>query len=159
MSATSDSRGQVIVGPALVLTVLGAACVVAGGLVAAVTAPLDLAHGSWAAAYLVLVGGVTQYVMGRMRSSYDPGRVAWRGWAQVVGWNGGNALVVGGTWTEAPLLVDLGSLLLAGALLTALYDDRGTRSPRVLRWGFRLLLLVMALSIPIGIVLSHLRHG
>ena len=39
-------------------------CVVAGGLVAAVTGPLRLEHGSWAAAYLVLVGGVAQGALG-----------------------------------------------------------------------------------------------
>ncbi|WP_067433487.1 hypothetical protein [Nocardioides jensenii] len=159
MSAASHSRGQAIPGPALVLTVLGAACVVAGGLVAAATGPLDLAHGSWMAAYLVLVGGVAQHVMGRVRSSYDPSRWARWGWMQVLGWNGGNALVIGGTQVDVPLLVDLGSVLLVGALVVALYADRGARGPLPLRWGYRLLLLVMALSIPIGIVLSHLRHG
>jgi len=37
---------------------LGAALVVVGGLVAAVTSPLALAKGSWLAAFLVLVCGV-----------------------------------------------------------------------------------------------------
>ena len=35
--------------------IAGVACIVAGGLVAAVTAPAATEHASWAAAYLVLV--------------------------------------------------------------------------------------------------------
>ena len=49
------------------LTATGIGSVVLGGLVAAVTEPLDLTHGSWVAAYLVLVGGVGQGAMGRAR--------------------------------------------------------------------------------------------
>jgi len=35
--------------------IVGVVCVVAGGLVAAATAPAPTEHGGWAAAYLVLV--------------------------------------------------------------------------------------------------------
>ena len=59
-------------GSALGLLVAGAASIVLGGLVAAVTGPLELEHGSWAAAYLVLVSGVAQWVMGEARS-WRPG--------------------------------------------------------------------------------------
>ena len=43
--------------------VLGSVGVVLGGLLAAVTGPLALPMGSWAAAYLVLVVGVGQIVL------------------------------------------------------------------------------------------------
>src|SRR5664280_344044 len=42
---------------ALPFAAVGAACIVAGGLVAAVSAPAPSEHASWAAAYLVLVVG------------------------------------------------------------------------------------------------------
>lgn len=38
--------------------------IISGGLVAAVTGPLGLEHGSWSAAYQVLVGGVVQAGLG-----------------------------------------------------------------------------------------------
>lgn len=48
--------------PATILTATGVGCVVLGGVIAAVTGPLDLAHGSWLAAYLVLVGMVLAHL-------------------------------------------------------------------------------------------------
>lgn len=49
---------------ACAFVVIGAVFVVAGGLVAAVSGPTDFEQGSWLAAYLVLVGGVAQMVLG-----------------------------------------------------------------------------------------------
>src|SRR5664280_2796146 len=49
---------------ALPFAAVGAACIVAGGLVAAVSAPAPSEHASWAAAYLVLVVGVAQAALG-----------------------------------------------------------------------------------------------
>lgn len=147
-----------------VLTAIGGCCVVLGGLVAAVTAPLHLAHGSWLAAYLVLVAGVAQYAMGRAR--------AWRpdmtlpprwSWAQVGCWNVGNAAVVVGTLVGEPPAVDLGSALLVAALAIALYAAGPVtrrapgRAPALVAWAYRALLLVLALSIPVGMALSYLR--
>lgn len=155
-------------GPAAALTIIGVVCVVLGGLVAAVTGPLDLVHGSWAAAYLVLVAGAAQTAMGRARTWWpETERSRSRGWLQLGCWNAGSALVIGGTLTSAPLLVDIGSVLLVVALVLALLGTRsestGTPSETPLStlvaWGYRALLLVLALSIPVGIVLSHLRHG
>ena len=105
--------------PAIVLTAIGVCSVVLGGLVAAVTGPWDLAHGSWLAAYLVLVGGVTQCAMGlaRMRR---PEVMQLRGsWTQIGCWNVGNAVVIGGTLAGEPLAVDFGSALLVIALAIA----------------------------------------
>lgn len=165
MSDTASATARTRPGPAAVLSIVGACCVVAGGLVAAVTGPLDLAHGSWCAAYLVLVGGVTQYAMGRMRSRRSgPGRGADRlAWAQLVLWNAGNLGVIAGTLAGAPLGVDLGSVLLILALAIAFRDTRrgaggatsGTSAAVV---TYRLLLALLLVSIPVGILLSHLRH-
>lgn len=136
------------------LTALGALGVVAGGLVAAVTGPMDWTKGSWAAAYLVLVVGVAQYVMGRLRAADVTGDRA--GWVQLAGWNLGSALVIGGTLVTTPLLVDGGSVLLVVALVLAL-RARVARVPAAAALAYRALLLVLAISIPVGMVLSHLR--
>jgi len=146
-----------------VLSVAGAVCIVAGGLVAAVTGPLDLDHGSWVAAYLVLVGGVMQYVMGWSRDPSAP--PSGRGWTAVIGWNVGNALVISGVLSDRTWLVDAGSVLLVLVLLIAVRDavgQHGDRSAALagtsVRTGYVALAVFVAASIPVGIVLAHLRH-
>lgn len=152
------------------LTSLGVFCVVVGGLVAAVTGPLELTHGSWTAAYLVLVGGVTQCAMGQSRTRRpDVAQPRAWAWAQIGTWNLGNALVIGGTLSSQTLIVDLGSVLLVAALAIALQATRPTpamaarsadrRVPPWIERSYRILLLVLALSIPVGIVLSHVRNS
>ena len=152
--------------PATVLTTIGACCVVLGGLVAAVTGPLDLAHGSWLAAYLVLVAGVAQYAMGQSRRRRPDVLPPRRGWAQIGCWNVGNVLVIGATLAAEPLVVDLGSILLVIALAIALRaaqpDGAAAHSatgwaPALFDRAYRMLPLVLAVSIPIGMALSHWR--
>lgn len=140
--------------PRRALLTLGALCVVLGGLVAAATGPLDWAKGSWAAAYLVLVMGVAQYVMGWMH--HDRGDRDAPGWTQIAGWNTGSLLVIGGTLLATPLLVDLGSALLVLALVLAALATRSRSGGVVL--AHRVMLVVLAVSIPVGVTLSHLRN-
>lgn len=147
-----------VVAPGPVMVALGGVAVVLGGLTAAVTGPFDWAKGSWVAAYLVLVVGVAQYVMGRMRpAGRRPDR---SGWAQVVGWNLGSLLVVGGTLVATPVLVTVGSALLVVGLGHALLAD--LRAPERARpwvtWGYAAMLIVLLVSIPVGTILSHLRN-
>lgn len=150
--------------PATALTTLGSCCVVLGGLVAAVTEPLSLPHGSWAAAYLVLVGGVAQYAMGHDRRQPARRPAHRSGWLQLGMWNAGNALVIGGTLTGTPPLVDAGSILLVIGLVIAFRITTGTTATardgrrNLSTLAYRIVLLVLTISIPIGIVLSHLRH-
>lgn len=145
---------------------VGVGCIVAGGLIAAVTGPLSLEHGSWLAAYLVLVGGVAQYAMGRARVWF-PRRAQpqlW-GWVGFLGWNVGNAAVIVGTLLGLPPVVYLGSALLVATLLIALDATRPLSGSardsdsRLLGWAYRTMLLVLAVSIPVGMTLSHLRHS
>lgn len=143
--------------PAAVLTAVGVCCVVVGGLIAAVTGPFDLSQGSWLAAYLVLVGGVAQCAMGQARMWQPEVTQARRwGWIQIGSWNLGNIAVVVGTLTGVPSVVDLGSMVLVVALVIALHATRIASGTAY--WIYRALLLVLAVSIPVGIVLSHLRH-
>jgi multisubunit Na+/H+ antiporter MnhG subunit len=145
--------------PATVLTGVGAACIVLGGLVAAVSRPLDLALGSWTAAYLVLVAGVAQYAMGRARARtrgpHTALRMPWA-WAQVGAWNVGNALVIGGSLAGIPWLVDVGSVLLLVALVIAFRATRPASRPRWVEWAYRVFLVLLAVSAVIGSVIAHL---
>lgn len=139
--------------------VIGLVCIVMGGLVAAVTSPLGLQHGSWAAAYLVLVGGVAQGGLGIGQHFLAPRapdkRVVG---VELAAWNSGGLAVIGGTVVGNPWIVDLGGLLLAVALICMIAVTRDARpGSRVLAWGYRILLAVIIISIPIGLTLAHLR--
>lgn len=143
--------------PARVFFVVGSCCVVLGGLVAAVTGPLELDKGSWLAAYLVLVCGVAQCAIGtaQARLAGRPIPPA-RGWSQLTCWNLGNAAVIAGTLIGVPVIVDAGGALLAITLGIALHAARHAVSG-LAGWAYRWVLVVLLVSVPIGVVLAHLR--
>ncbi|ASK65640.1 hypothetical protein CFK39_07095 [Brachybacterium avium] len=135
--------------------------IITGGLVAAVTAPLSLEHGSWSAAFQVLVGGVLQAGLGIAQYALAGPRVS-RGTllAEILTWNLGCLAVIGGTVLTAPLLVDLGGLLLVATMVLMIRAvGRGTQGPAWAVWTYRAVLLLTMVSIPIGLVLAHLRAG
>ena len=136
----------------------GFGAVVLGGLVAAVTRPLDWEYGSWVAAFLVLVCGVAQVAMGESRKRQPSARrrPSRSGWTQWGCWNSGGVAIIVGTLVARPWLVDLGSVLLFVALALALDATRtGERGDSRLWFAtYRVVLLVLAISIPIGMVLS-----
>lgn len=152
------------------LSAAGSGFILLGGLVAAVTGPLDWRRGSWLAAYMVLVCGVAQYVMGRAPSWFDRPAGARLGWTQLIGWNVGNVVVMTGTLAELPNLVDVGGVVLFVILIDMLRSTvrrsvpsagrRPRDASRMVRWGwpaYRALLVLLVVSIPVGLVLAHLR--
>lgn len=156
-------------GPQIWLLVAGSGFILLGGLVAAITGPLDWRRGSWLAAYMVLVCGVAQYVMGRAPAWFGRPTTARLGWTQVIGWNVGNVVVMAGTLGGLPNLVDVGGVVLFVILVDMLRSTRRTALPpdrrpgdasRIARWGwpaYRALLVLLVVSIPVGLVLAHLR--
>ena len=140
-----------------VFEILGVICVVAGGLVAASTAPLQSERASWAAAYLVLVAGVAQIALGAGQALFAESPPARRiAAAQVAGWNVGNAAVIVGTLMQVLVVADIGAVLLLATLIRSLQVVRGTSGGRAGRL-YRGLLVVLVVSIPIGLVLARLR--
>lgn len=139
----------------------GICAVVLGGLVAALTDPLDLARGSWVAAYLVLVVGVAQGAMGTARQRWEQGDGGrWRAWLQLALWNLGSVAVIIGTLLALVSWVYVGSGLLVVALVLAFESTRQTHPTRR-RWVlivYRLLLVLLAVSILVGVFLSSMRH-
>jgi hypothetical protein len=141
--------------------VSGVACTIAGGLVAAVTRPLDLGLGSWLAAFLVLVGGVAQTALGVGQ--------AWLGdelpsrrvrHVELACWTAGMAATMAGSLADRPLLTSLGGLALAAALVLFLAATGSSRSgPRWATLSYRGVLLLVLLSTPVGLVLAWVRHG
>jgi hypothetical protein len=142
---------------ALPFVVLGSACIVAGGLVSAVTAMAPSEHGSWAAAYLVLVAGVAQIGLGAAQAALAPRAPSRRLIAaEVALWNLGNAAVMAGTLAGRLWLVDVGGGVLVVALAAFGYAVRGAgQRGGWLLAAFRLLVAVLLVSIPVGLWLAR----
>lgn len=140
--------------------IIAGLAIVGGGLVAAVTGPLELAYGSWLAAYLVLVVGVAQagFGVGRSLLPADVEETTGSIPVELFAWNGGNLLVVVATLVGQPWLVVVGSVLLlvALALFVRAVRHSGTHPGWV--WAYRALALFLAGSIAVGIALSVIRN-
>jgi hypothetical protein len=142
--------------------ILGIASVVAGGLVAAVARPTKFADGSWLAAYLVLVGGVSQIALGTgqgvlARRAPSTRLVA----AEVAAWNLGLLAVTLGTLAPAVILTALGGLATAVALAWFLSGVRqsGTVLPTGVLHLYRGLAAFVLVSTPVGLLLAWSRHA
>lgn len=138
----------------------GGASIVAGGLVAAVTGPTGWDRGSWVAAFLVLVAGVAQMgvAAGQAQLAHNATAVAFTA-VECVLWNAGCMTIIAGTLLSSPLTVSIGSTLLVAALGMSTFTVRGSGGqPPLLLWLYRVLLIVLLTSIPIGIALAWTRH-
>lgn len=140
------------------LMIIGGVFVLLGGAVAAVTSPLGIEKGSWLAAYLVLVAGVPVYLVGQFIAHWLAGR---GGWALLIGWNLGNAAVIVGSLLSLPLLVDVGGIVLLIPLAYLLWkgaaDGTASSAAVIGRWLLIAALIIMIFSIPVGLVLAHVR--
>lgn len=136
--------------------IVGACCIVAGGLVSAAVGPLDFADGSWLAAFLVLVAGVAQIVLAIVQDMLAARAPSVRVLVtELAAWNLGCALVIVGTLVAVPAVVDAGGVLLVVALVLSLYTTwRSTGRLRWLLWLYRAFVVVLLVSIPIGLLLA-----
>jgi hypothetical protein len=136
---------------------VAAVMIVAGGLVATVNGAAPFAHGSWLAAYLVLVGGVAQLALGTGCLLLPQARCSTGlRWAQLGLWNLGTLSVAGGVLTDLFGVVLGGSILVAAALACFAAGSGPLRHPgrrRVI--VYRLLIGLLAISVLVGGVLAH----
>ena len=128
LSRTADSRerGLSLDRPTVRFLASASVLIVAGGAVAAVNSAAPFGHGSWLAAYLVLVGGVSQVVLGAGRLALRAPRATpalLR--AQLVLWTLGSLAVPAGVLADAPTLVTVGSVALLWALALFATGARG----------------------------------
>lgn len=142
---------------------------VAAGAVAVVQATAPFTRGWWLVAYLTLVGGVSQLLLGsgqtalaRRSAARVPGVSASR--AQLVLWNAGTVTVAIADLTEVPAGVLAGSLALYAAL--ALFSVGLRRiivsADRLSKFWFRsyvLLLVSLTASVVIGAALAGALPG
>ena len=159
---TGDSGGGrrvVLDRSSATFALLGGALVVAGGLVAAINSATPFAHGSWLAAYLVLVAGVSQVLLGVGRLALlvrEPPRRLIR--AQLLLWNAGSVAVPAGVLADAALPVTAGSAALLAALACFAAGVRGVP----LRAGavaYHALIVALAGSVIVGSALAGAAPG
>lgn len=146
--------------------IAGAVCIIGGGMLAAATAYVTTEKTAWATAYIVLVGGVAQVVLGAAVAWLTPAapvRLAWVAWAA---WNVGNIGVVAGQIAGLLVLTDLGTAALVVGLAVILLSGHGVGSglsadaathrlrPRLLL-AFRIVVVLLAVSMVVGVVLAH----
>ena len=135
---------------------VGAAGIIAGGLVAAIVSTSPSENGIWASAYLVLVVGVAQVALGLGQAwlaDVPPTRRLV--FTELVIFNLGNAAVIGGTLVDRTWLVDVGGVVLIAALAMYLGATRRARGGWVLA-AYRLLVAFVLISIPVGLILARL---
>lgn len=134
----------------------GAVSVIAGGLLAAgIAAPAPTRHGVWAVAYLVLVLGVSQIILGAgqaLLASTPPTErmVA----VTAVAFNAANIAVLVGIVADHVIVFDAGSTLLLVALMLFLRGVRGGTRRGWPLFAYRLFVAVLVLSIPIGMLVT-----
>lgn len=140
---------------------LAGALIVAGGLVAAVNSPAPFAHGSWLAAYLVLVGGVSQLLLGLsclVLSTPCPSVRLRR--AQLTLWNTGSLAVMTGVLVGATALVMIGSAALLVALACfAVGAGLGRRGARRGVIAYHAVIAALAVSVIVGSALAGVAPG
>lgn len=141
--------------------VVGSACTIVGGVVAAVTRPTGFELGSWLAAYLVLVGGVAQIALGvgqAWLADERPRQTEVR--AEVATWNLGVVATVVGTLVSMPIVTTLGGIASVVALALFLAGVRRAGSAR--QWArilYRGVAAMVLVSTPVGLALAWIRHG
>lgn len=145
--------------PSVPFLAAGSLAIIAGGFAAAVTGPTEWEHGSWVAAFLVLVAGVAQVGLGAAQAQLAPITPS-IGFAAVecALWNAGCLAVIVGTLLSNPLTVSIGGGLVVAALGMSTFAVRGTGGQRLLLLLYRALLIVLLVSIPIGTTLAWTRH-
>lgn len=136
------------------------ASISAGGLISAVTASAPTQHSAWAVAYLVLVVGLAQGALGLGQAWLaDDAPLRRLVITECITFNLGNTGVLLGTLFSLPVLVDAGGVALVIALTFFLRGVRGAWTGNWLRVLYRISVAILLVSIPVGLVLAHLRAG
>ncbi|WP_181302125.1 hypothetical protein [Rhodanobacter sp. PCA2] len=145
-------RERLRVARPFLLTALAAS--LGAGLVAAAIAHAPTRPLVWMVAYLILVAGVAQGVLGLGQALLPPRPPAAR--RCIMEWllfNGGNAGVIAGTLLASPALVALGTALFVAALAAFLLGVRGAGGGWLLQL-FRAMLMVTGLGACVGLALT-----
>lgn len=118
-------------------------------------------HGIWLVAYLLLVGSLAQYLLGRGQAAVlaPSGPSTTRIRTEVGLWNFGVVAVPAGILLDVRLLVIVGSVALLGALAAfrPSVDPSTSSAPTVggrVRFGYWSLIVFMGISVFVGVALA-----
>lgn len=138
---------------------LGGVSVITGGVVSAAAAPAPSYTASWAVAYIVLVAGVAQLVLGFGQAQLAPRQPSRRVVAsEAVAFNLAHVAVLLGTIAGAVWVVDIGAGFIVFALALFIWSVRGAGGGnRWLLYGYRVMILIVLITAPIGVVIAHLK--
>ncbi|MEV8224040.1 hypothetical protein AB0P16_16540 [Dietzia maris] len=139
---------------------VGIAAIIVGGLVAALTGPTGFADGSWAAAYLVLVAGVAQAGLGGGQALLAGATLSRRvRVVELLVYNLANSAVLVGTLAGSVVTVATGGVLLLISLMLFLVTVRHLRGRTWHLVLYRIIIATLVVSVPVGVVLSVVRHS
>lgn len=136
--------------------VAGVGAIVGGGVLAsAIAAPAPTRHGVWAVAYLVLVLGVGQLAIGAGRvllgaEPPTPNRTR----ITAAAFNISGAAIMLGVVTDHVMVFQAGCALLFGVLVESLYGVRRSARSGWPLVGYRLIIVALIVSIPIGMLIT-----
>lgn len=146
---------------AIAFIVCGGSLIVGGGVVAAVNSAAPFAHGSWLAAYLVLVGGTAQILLAAGRAALVSCETEPAGLRlQLILWNLGSLAVPAGVLADTAGWVTAGSVALLSAL--ALFAQAGLHAWRAQRRraiAYLMLVVGLASSVVVGSALANAAPG
>lgn len=142
-----------------VFSVLGLVAITAGGMISAFTARRPARLTMWLVAYVVLIEGLVQFGLAEGWQWLGSNHTAIAAAAFVV-YNIGNGCVLLGTARKPRLsvLVNIGGILLAIAMLLLAWTIRNSVASWTLAW-FAGLVLIIFISMPIGLILSARRKA
>ena len=142
----------------MLFVVAGGVLILAGGFCAAIDGVAPSQHLAWASAYLVLVCGSAQIMLGggENSSSTRHGRVRVLFGYEFTAFNVANAAVLVGTLLRLSIVLDVGSIFFLVALGLFAWATRGTVTHnRSVRFVYRAVILVLGVSVPVGVLLAH----
>lgn len=145
----------------IIFSVLSVLSAVAGGMISAFTARKPTRQTAWTSAYLVLVVGIVQ--LGLVTAWHELGQPEGvTVLSALIVYNLGNASVIAGTLLKKrlsyyPVLVNLGGLLIALAMVLLLAAVRNSQASWTLA-GFIALAALILVSMPVGLQLSSRRQ-
>ncbi|WP_308491521.1 hypothetical protein [Microbacterium terrisoli] len=143
---------------ALPFAIMGTIAVVGGSLLSAALAPNPSYHGNWAVAYIVLVAGVGQIVLGVGQAAVTAGRVRPAVVAvQALMLNLGAVATVIATVDDIAALLYLAAVMQIVALVGFLWVTRHVARGLTLM-ALRIVAVLLLISVPTGVVLQALVH-
>lgn len=132
-----------------------ALAVAAAGAVSAASAFAPTYLASWAAAFLALVVGLAQALIGTARVLLPPQPPdVTTTWREALAFDAAGLAVLAGTALDRPAVTTAGAALMLSVLAVWTNVERRSVRRGPWRWAFRIMVSVLAISVPVGVALA-----